>query len=300
MAVYDCFPFFNENDLLELRLNQHWDFFDKFIITEANETHTGFPKPFNFDQERFKSYKSKIIYNQICGFAKEIRQHPELLDEHSVSDRAFKLQVTDDWIRDHFQGNYPLKVLNELQASDDDIVYISALDEILNENGFNKGIEIFSDDKQLYYLRQGGISLKPPALSRPLFGFKLNMYAYKFNLFSQEVCGPAMTQVEVLKRCLPSSSRSLALDTHDPIENAGWHFTFLDKANGKQVLEKYRSWAHSRDTNPSSSRYFDIRNTGEAIQRMLDVYKPKKIDISKDTHPHYLIDNINKYEEYLL
>ena len=49
------------------------------------------------------------------------------------------------------------------------------LDEILNENGFNKGIEIFSDDKQLYYLRQGGISLKPPALSRPLFGFKLNI-----------------------------------------------------------------------------------------------------------------------------
>jgi len=41
MAVYDCFPFFNENDLLELRLNQHWNYVDKFIITEAGGTNTG-------------------------------------------------------------------------------------------------------------------------------------------------------------------------------------------------------------------------------------------------------------------
>ena len=35
MAVYDCFPFLNENDILELRINQHWDFVDKFIIIDG-------------------------------------------------------------------------------------------------------------------------------------------------------------------------------------------------------------------------------------------------------------------------
>jgi hypothetical protein len=44
--------FFNENDIFEIRLNQHWDFVDKFIVVEAGETHTGLKKPYNFDHER--------------------------------------------------------------------------------------------------------------------------------------------------------------------------------------------------------------------------------------------------------
>ena len=75
MAVYDCFPFFNENDLLEIRINQHWDFVDKFIITEAGETHTGKPKPFNFDHERFEQYKSKVIYRTFDSFETEIAEN---------------------------------------------------------------------------------------------------------------------------------------------------------------------------------------------------------------------------------
>ena len=41
MSVYDCTMFLNENDLFEIRINEHWDFIDKFILIEANETHTG-------------------------------------------------------------------------------------------------------------------------------------------------------------------------------------------------------------------------------------------------------------------
>ena len=58
--TYELFMFFNENDLLEIKLNQHWQFIDKFIIVEAGETHTGIEKPLCFDHERFKKYSSKI------------------------------------------------------------------------------------------------------------------------------------------------------------------------------------------------------------------------------------------------
>ena len=53
MKVYDLSMFFNENDLYELRLNQHWDFVDKFIVVESREAHTGYRKPFNLDHDRF-------------------------------------------------------------------------------------------------------------------------------------------------------------------------------------------------------------------------------------------------------
>ena len=86
MTVYDCTLFWNENDLYELRLNQHWSFVDKFIVVEAGETHTGNKKSFNFDHKRFEKYKSKIIYATFDSFQEEILKHSELLDKHSICD----------------------------------------------------------------------------------------------------------------------------------------------------------------------------------------------------------------------
>lgn len=41
VMIYDCFPFFNELDVLEIRLNVLYDTVDYFVITEADKTHTG-------------------------------------------------------------------------------------------------------------------------------------------------------------------------------------------------------------------------------------------------------------------
>lgn len=56
--VYDCFPFFNELDVLEIRLNVLDEVVDKFVIVEMSKTHTGRDKPFYFEQnkERFKKF----------------------------------------------------------------------------------------------------------------------------------------------------------------------------------------------------------------------------------------------------
>ena len=51
--TFEASMFFQENDLLEIKLNQHWNFVDKFIIVEAGETHTGVKKDILFDHERF-------------------------------------------------------------------------------------------------------------------------------------------------------------------------------------------------------------------------------------------------------
>ena len=62
--VYDCFNFFNEFDLLEIRLNELDDVVDYFVVCESNVTHNGIPKPMFFkeNEERFSQFKDKIIY----------------------------------------------------------------------------------------------------------------------------------------------------------------------------------------------------------------------------------------------
>ena len=308
MAVYDCCPFFNENDLLELRLNQHWDHVDKFIIVEATQTHTGLSKPFNYDVKRFKKYDSKIIYIQIKDFKQEIEKDGNsLLDDYSLHDRSRAGQCTEDWIRDHFQGNYPIKVLREMGAKDSDIIYLSAVDEILNERAFKEGIEIFSKDTGTYQLKSGDQLLvnqdKQPAMSRPSFGFNLDMYVYKLNLFSKKIDVAQMAEFSLLDKVLPSTVRSLSLHTHKNIQNAGWHFSWLDDTDGEKVLEKQKSWAHSRDILPNQKIKFEHQNAKEALDRLFTDYfsgtPPQKVEITREAFPKYLVENLDEYKRFI-
>ena len=67
VMIYDCFPFFNELDVLEIRLNVLYDIVDYFVITEADKTHTGRHKEYIFEQnkDRFAKFLDKIIYIKV-------------------------------------------------------------------------------------------------------------------------------------------------------------------------------------------------------------------------------------------
>lgn len=62
--IYDCFTFFNELDLLELRLNELASVVDYFVIAEATHTFTGKPKPLHFKENaaRFEAFLPRIIH----------------------------------------------------------------------------------------------------------------------------------------------------------------------------------------------------------------------------------------------
>jgi len=193
--------------------------------------------------------------------------------------------------------------MKELGASDDDIVYLSALDEILNENGFKQGLKRFDDGGKTYLLKQGNNNLKnndnEEIYERPSFGFNLDMYVYKFNLFCKPIDVAQMTQFSLLKKILPATIRSLSIHTHDAIKNSGWHFTFLDNTDGDRVHDKHRSWAHSRDRLPNQKVKFTHQSKQESLQRMFLDYQTKHVEITKETHPKYLIDNLEKYKNYI-
>ena len=62
MKIYDCFMYFDEDLLLDLRLNMLNEYVEKFVITESTFLHSGKKKKLNFDYKNFNKFKDKIIY----------------------------------------------------------------------------------------------------------------------------------------------------------------------------------------------------------------------------------------------
>jgi hypothetical protein len=290
MAVYDCCMFLNENDLYEIRLNSHWDFVDKFIVIEATETHTGLPKQPKFDHERFKPYASKLEYRCLNGFTEEMAKYPHLVDQFIL--KAYQHTPSPmDWLRDSFQNNYLTHVLAELGAKDTDIVYFSCLDELIRKSTLENCLPAFEDK-----------NYRDPRGLRPIFFLQLYLYAYKINLlhkhWTQHMVG-TLTEYSNFKLILPATIRQASISTHPPVPDAGWHFTFLDPTDGELVLEKQRSWAHSKDVYPGMKTKFDHTTKEEAVARLFHDYALQKVEITEDTHPKWIVDNLDSLQNFI-
>jgi len=135
MKIYDCFTFFNELDLLELRLMTLDKIVDHFVIVEADKTHSGKPKEFILEQNmvRFQQYHPKIRYIKITLPYTDPRQA---------------------WGNENLQRNETENGLYD--ADPEDFVMISDLDEIPNPDGVmdainNKKWEQFILEQKLTY-----------------------------------------------------------------------------------------------------------------------------------------------------
>ena len=113
--TYDCFTFFNELDLLEIRLNVLKDVVDRFVICEAPWTHTGMPKTLIFEanKPRFAEFLDRIVYI--------VANDPPPMPADFT-----KRQCA--WVRENHQRNELARGLANAHA--DDTILISDLDEI--------------------------------------------------------------------------------------------------------------------------------------------------------------------------
>jgi beta-1,4-mannosyl-glycoprotein beta-1,4-N-acetylglucosaminyltransferase len=109
--IIDCFPFFNELDLLEIRLNILDDVVDKFVLVEAGHTQTLLTKPFYYEQnqERFEDFSDKIVHIKI--------------DDHPAK---------GGWEMENYQRNCIKLGLHSITPDPNDIVVCSDVDEIWN------------------------------------------------------------------------------------------------------------------------------------------------------------------------
>ncbi|MDE6220450.1 MAG: glycosyltransferase, partial [Lachnospiraceae bacterium] len=131
--VYDCFQFFNELDILKIRLNVLDPVVDRFVISEATETFSGLKKPLYYEEnkEMFVEFQDKII--------------------HVVVDDTPRGADWGTHERDTFQKNAVTRGLKD--CTDDDIVIFSDLDEIPNPDKIREILQNFQEDK-IYHFAQ--------------------------------------------------------------------------------------------------------------------------------------------------
>ena len=153
--------FFDEEMMLDLRLNILDKYVDKFVITEATYMHSGKSKKLLFDINKFSKFKDKIIYNVIDKDPFDIEIiHEEDNDEKDT--RGQKLANNSNK-REHLQREMAQESLKD--ADPEDIIFINDIDEIPNlERDFNFDV-----------------------INKKLIFFKQKMFFYKFNWLHEEI-----------------------------------------------------------------------------------------------------------------
>ena len=78
MAIYDCIIYFDEDLIVDMRLNILNNFVDKFVIVEATRDHAGRQKRLNFNINNFKKFRHKILYHVVEDI-------PEIVEKYKKS-----------------------------------------------------------------------------------------------------------------------------------------------------------------------------------------------------------------------
>ena len=223
--IYDCFQFFNELDILKIRLHVLSPVVDRFVISEATETFSGLKKPLYYEENKamFAEFEDKII--------------------HVVVDDTPQGGTHE---RDTFQKNAVTRGL--AGCTDDDIVIFSDLDEIPNPDKIREILQNFQEDK-IYHFAQR------------LFYCYLNMVEVSGSLLSyagefEGVARKKWIGTKMLSYKLLREQHLLLGELRFPerkeigirVEDGGWHFGYMgghgEKDIRKRVQEKVVSAAH--------------------------------------------------------
>jgi hypothetical protein len=203
--IYDCFLFFNELDILEIKLHELYDHVDHFVLVESVETFRGKPKPLYFaeNKERFLPFLDKII-------------HVALTEQ---------LETDEYWNREYDQRNQILRGL--AQANDGDIIIIEDLDEIVAAATIPQLIE--SMDQRPYV-----------TCAQSMYTYFLNRQGHPGWDQSYWLGSIAMRYSD-LKRITPQGARDLR--SWETAIETGWHFTYMGGI--PQVRQKLESFSHA-------------------------------------------------------
>ena len=273
--IYDCIPFFNELDILKLRMQILSPYVDKFVLEESTVTFSGEQKEMIFakNREMFAEFEDKIIYV-------------------AVDNSPMSGVTTHE--RDKFQKNQLIRGMADCKP--DDIVIFSDVDEIPNPKVLEEILEHF-DPAKIYHLAQ-----------RMFYCF-LNMEEVSGNLLSitgefpgiqqkkwlgTKICSFANLPKEgivFLREVSPGDVRSVR------VPDGGWHFGYMggdgERDVSKRIGIKVQAAAHQE--------YNESRYLNEAVDRLLcgeDIFdrNAKFIRVPIDeSYPEYLREHQDEY-----
>jgi beta-1,4-mannosyl-glycoprotein beta-1,4-N-acetylglucosaminyltransferase len=276
--IYDCFTFFNELDLLEIRLNILDGIVDKFVLVESTQTHQGKEKPLHFqnNKSRYEKFLPKIIHVIVDTF-------PENLSGNS-------------WVLEHNQRNGILKGLKD--AKPDDVVMISDLDEIpdpakVMKHKDESGVKIMRMEMFYYFVNcrnesEGNYKWNGTVL---IHRRDIKDAVQPFRENSMKLL--AWFHAKPLHRLAWRIIFTIKGPHVKFIKDGGWHFSYLGGVEA--IIKKLESFAH---TEYNKAEFKDPKKITEALEKGEDIfgrgfrYKFVKVDSS---YPEWMVKNISRF-----
>ena len=276
MKIFDCFMYFDEEVIVDVRLNTLNEFVDYFIIVESRFTHKGDLRELKFNHKKFEKFKDKIIYvidDQIYSQTEEIKP----LDNEGEKSRKY---IFNALYRENGQRNLISKGLSG--AKNEDLILISDVDEIPKLNNINLKI-----------------------INEKIILFKQDMFYYKFNLHLPNLIWTGTKACKKKHLVNPQWLRNIKdrkysffrFDTFFSktkytdikiINDGGWHFSNIKTA--KEIEFKLKSYLHHRefDENPLS-----VNEIEKIIQDKQAIYD---LTVDKTTNKIGNGDKLEKFE----
>lgn len=271
MKTYNCFQFYNELDLLEVRLQEGWDSTDYFVISEASHTHAGNAKEYLMldHWERFKPYADKICRIQV--------------DEDLDVQRKIFSGESDEWVREKYQRYALVHGLKDLKA--EDLIIISDLDEVPR----SEIIKLIKEDTNNYdrYI-----------LNIPHFHFRLNYIRVEPQTVFGNIMvvrGKAFTNVMSEREFTFPWFRTP--DNSVVVDHGGWHWS--DFGDDKHVINKLQNFCHLDLNTPN---YIGNINLDKLISenKGRDSNETFASVIVDDYFPKCITDNMDKWKNMIV
>ena len=261
IMIIDAFTFFNEKELVELRIKYLEKIVDCFVVIEADITHQGKKKDWNFPtilKSKLKDFSNKIQYHQINIDPDKIKNEESWIIDDVKGDDAWRIE--------NFQRNYIKNACK--QFSNDDILIISDVDEIPSK-------------QKIEFIKSSNFKeIAPIVLEQHLFHVDCNF------LRLESWRGSIVTTIEICNSFSPHQFRR-ARNRISHFSEGGWSFSSF--GGPSKVKEKLESIAHKEFNNDkfkSAEHIINCQKTGAD----LFFRKTKNRKINKSFFPKDLLN----------
>jgi len=271
--IYDCFIFFNEFDLLEIRLNELDNIVDKFVLVEANFTHSSKEKPYYFEENknRFIKFSDKIIHVKVDT----LPQFPPVKRKMGIYHNRHEVE--------HYHRNCTIDGLVDCKPND--IILISDIDEIPRVSSIIEAVELLNDNENLFV-----------TFRQKLFYYFINGLCVQNN---HAVPWLGVTACKYKSFPGPENLRMSKDKNRLVVDDSGWHFSYLGGV--EEIIRKIESYSHQEFDNDfikDKSRINLKLERGEDLFDRTD--KPSQLYIElDDTFPKYILNNKEKYKHLI-
>jgi len=295
MKIFDCFMYFDEDVVLDVRLNTLNQYVSKFIIVESLFTHKGDKRDLKFDIKKFNKFENKIVYLVYENEPFEI----ESINEADTENEKSVKSILNAIHRENGQRNFISEGLKN--AHDEDFILISDLDEIPNLSNIN----LNNFKEKLIFFNQ------------EMFYYKFNLKLPNYNWVGTKSCKKknfinAQWLRNIKDKNYPFYRLDLLFSKNKYrnirfIKNGGWHFTNIKTS--EEIRHKLSSYLHHRefDLNPlSTSEIEELIKNKKAIydlsadkrsQKFGNRIELENYDIKK--LPNYIYKNLDKFKNWI-